>query len=73
MNVEKIRRDFPILQMNTGGRPIIYMDSASMALKPRQVIEAMDDYYFNYPSALGVASISSTPAWRRQGSMLEKR
>jgi len=53
MDVEKIRRDFPILQMNTGGKPIIYMDSASMALKPRQVIEAMDDYYFNYPSSAG--------------------
>ena len=53
MDVEKIRRDFPILQMNTGDRPIIYMDSASMALKPRQVIEAMDDYYFNYPSSAG--------------------
>ncbi|MBS3109087.1 aminotransferase class V-fold PLP-dependent enzyme [Candidatus Woesearchaeota archaeon] len=49
MNIEKIRQDFPVLGDKIKGRPVIYFDSACMALKPRQVIEAMNDYYLHYP------------------------
>lgn len=45
MNTDKIRKDFPILE-----KGIVYLDSACMSLKPRSVIEAMNDYYYNYPS-----------------------
>lgn len=45
MNLEKIRRDFPILE-----KGIIYFDNAAMTLKPDQVIRAMDDYYCNMSS-----------------------
>jgi len=44
---EKIREDFPIL------KDIIYLDSASTSLTPVQVIEAMNDYYFNYNANTG--------------------
>jgi cysteine desulfurase/selenocysteine lyase len=39
------RSDFPILQQTNRGKPLIYLDSASSAQKPRQVVEAMSDLY----------------------------
>jgi cysteine desulfurase/selenocysteine lyase len=53
MNVERIRRDFPILQREIKGKPIRYMDSACMTLKPRQVIDAIVEYYDNFPACAG--------------------
>ena len=47
MKTENIRADFPVL------KNIVYLDSACMSLKPRQVVEAMDDYYLNYPACSG--------------------
>ena len=41
-NVEAIRADFPILFREIHGRPLVYLDSASSAQKPKAVIEAMD-------------------------------
>jgi len=40
-DVERVRRDFPILSRQVYGRPLVYLDSAASAQKPRQVIEAM--------------------------------
>ncbi len=46
---EVIRADFPILgTMNAGGRPLVYLDSASTSQKPLAVIEAVDTYYREY-------------------------
>lgn len=53
MDIERIRSDFPILQREIKGKPIRYMDSACMSLKPRQVVEAMVQYYENYPACAG--------------------
>lgn len=53
MDLEKIRRDFPILQERISGKPIIYMDSACMSLRPVQVVEAMNEYYHNFPACAG--------------------
>jgi len=41
-----LRCDFPILQETNRGKPIIYLDSAASAQKPRQVITAMSDFYY---------------------------
>ena len=49
LNTEKIRADFNILSDKDGLKPI-YFDSACMSLKPKQVINAMNDYYLNYPA-----------------------
>lgn len=49
----KIRSDFPALQRKINGRSVVYLDSACMALKPRQVIDAMYDYYEKYPACAG--------------------
>lgn len=46
LNVNEIRKDFPILQRETnGGARIVYLDSTATSQKPLQVIEAMNDYY----------------------------
>jgi cysteine desulfurase/selenocysteine lyase len=53
MDTDRIRRDFPVLQRIIKGKPIRYMDSACMSLKPRQVIDAVVEYYENYPACAG--------------------
>lgn len=42
-----IRNDFPILDQEINGYPLVYLDSAATSQKPRQVIEAMEKYYKN--------------------------
>ena len=39
LDVEKIREDFPILSRPVYGRPLVYLDSAATAQKPRRVID----------------------------------
>ncbi|MBX3708447.1 MAG: cysteine desulfurase [Gammaproteobacteria bacterium] len=40
-----LRQDFPIFQEKERSKPIIYLDSAASAQKPRQVVNAMSDFY----------------------------
>jgi cysteine desulfurase / selenocysteine lyase len=40
-----LREDFPILKREVHGKPLVYLDSANTSQKPRQVLDAMDDYY----------------------------
>ncbi len=49
MDIQKIRSDFPSLQKKWNGRYPIYFDNACMTLKPKQVAEAMNEYYNEYP------------------------
>lgn len=44
-DVERIRRDFPILATRVNGRPLVYLDNAATTQKPRAVIEAIVRYY----------------------------
>jgi cysteine desulfurase/selenocysteine lyase len=44
-DVEKVRRDFPILSERVHGKPLVYLDSANTSQKPQAVLEAMDAYY----------------------------
>ncbi|MBO3839586.1 MAG: SufS family cysteine desulfurase [Thermoproteota archaeon] len=45
-----VREDFPIFKKIVNGRNLIYFDNAATTQKPRQVVEAIRDYYFNYNS-----------------------
>src|SRR6202046_951131 len=45
LNVEALRKDFPLLTRTVHDRPIVYLDSASSALQPQSVINAMGRYY----------------------------
>jgi cysteine desulfurase/selenocysteine lyase len=44
----KIRRDFPILDQEIHGHPLVYLDSASTSQKPQVVLDAIDTYYREY-------------------------
>ena len=53
----RIRKDFPILDRQVrGGQPLIYLDSANTSQKPRQVLEAMDDFYERHNANIHRAS-----------------
>ena len=47
-DVERVRADFPILRRNVRGCALTYLDNAATTQKPRQVIDALVDYYENY-------------------------
>ena len=45
-DVARIRKDFPILERTVrDGQPLIYLDSANTSQKPRQVLDALADFY----------------------------
>lgn len=46
LDVAKIRADFPILSRRVHGRPLVYLDNAATTQKPRQVIEAIANFYY---------------------------
>lgn len=46
-NVEDIRQDFPILQRDVYGRPLVYLDNAATTQKPHSVVEAISNEYFS--------------------------
>ncbi len=45
MNAELIKAQFPILNQEINGHPLVYLDSAATSQKPRAVIEAVQRYY----------------------------
>lgn len=51
--IDEIRDDFPILKRKIDDKPLIYLDSAATSQKPRQVIEAVSDFYLNCCSNIG--------------------
>ena len=44
-DVKRIREDFPILKQRIHGKPLVYLDNAATAQKPRQVVAAISDFY----------------------------
>jgi cysteine desulfurase/selenocysteine lyase len=47
-NINKIRRDFPILSRKISGKKLVYFDNAATSQKPKSVISSMVDYYENH-------------------------
>lgn len=45
LDVEALRKDFPILEQKVNDHPLVYLDSAASALKPRQVTSAIKEFY----------------------------
>jgi len=45
LNSQKLRQDFPILSKKINGKPLIYLDSGATSQKPKQVIDAISNYY----------------------------
>src|SRR5437667_10193845 len=48
LELERIREDFPILKRKVKGKRLVYLDNAETNQKPRQVIDALVDYYERY-------------------------
>ena len=59
-DVEKVRKDFPILSRTINGKPLIYLDNAATSQTPQQVIDVIADYYSNYNANIhrGVHTLS---------------
>ena len=45
LDAERLRADFPFLEELQNGLPVAFLDSAASTQKPRQVLEAMTDFY----------------------------
>jgi cysteine desulfurase/selenocysteine lyase len=67
MNVDRIREDFPILSQTIRGKPLVFLDSAASAQKPRAVIDAMrnamETQYANVHRGLHWMSERTTDAY----------
>ncbi|MBO0342182.1 cysteine desulfurase [Muricauda lutimaris] len=60
MDIQAIRKDFPILQREVNGKPLVYLDNAATSQTPQQVIDAIVDYYQRYNANIhrGVHTLS---------------
>jgi cysteine desulfurase/selenocysteine lyase len=67
LDVDAVRRDFPILERRVYDRPLVYLDSAASAQKPRPVLEVMDralcGYYSNVHRGVHRLSQEATAAF----------
>ncbi|WP_299133414.1 cysteine desulfurase [uncultured Tenacibaculum sp.] len=59
-SIEKIRADFPILNREVHGKPLVYFDNGATSQTPQIVIDAIVDYYSNYNANIhrGVHTLS---------------
>lgn len=48
LDIKKIRQDFPILERKINGKQLVYFDNAASSQKPRQVMEAVSEYYYQH-------------------------
>jgi len=45
LNIQKLRQDFPMLSRKVNGKRLVYLDNGATAQKPKQVIDAISNYY----------------------------
>ncbi|MDZ4320590.1 MAG: aminotransferase class V-fold PLP-dependent enzyme, partial [Phenylobacterium sp.] len=68
-DVEAVRAEFPILQRQVNGHPLVYLDSAASAQKPRAVISAMsramESSYANVHRGLHTLANETTEAFEQ--------
>jgi cysteine desulfurase/selenocysteine lyase len=60
LDVNKIRKDFPILSRKVNGKPLVYLDNAATSQTPQHVIDAIVEYYSKYNANIhrGVHTLS---------------
>jgi len=60
LDIQSIRKDFPILNRKVNGKPLVYFDNAATSQTPQQVIDVITHYYQNYNANIhrGVHSLS---------------
>ncbi|MGH7287124.1 MAG: aminotransferase class V-fold PLP-dependent enzyme [Myxococcota bacterium] len=66
----RVREEFPLLRRTQRGRPLVYLDSAATAQKPRSVIDAVSDFYANHYASIhrGVYELSETATLLYEGA-----
>ena len=66
-DVEAVRKDFPVLAREVHGRPLVFLDSAASAQKPRQVLEAervfVEEHYANVHRGVHTLSQEATDGY----------
>ena len=75
-DVNQLRKDFPILSREVNGQPLVYLDNAATSQTPRQVVEAISDYYYRYNANIhrGVHKLSqeATDAYEKARATIQK-
>ena len=75
-NVQKVRKDFPVLQQKVHGKPLVYLDNAATTQKPLAVLDALEHYYRHDNSNIhrGVHALSerATEAYERARGAAQK-
>lgn len=76
LDIETVREDFPILNREVNGKPLVYLDNAATSQTPKQVIDVIVNYYQNYNANIhrGVHSLSqeATDAYEIARSKIQK-
>ncbi len=76
LDIEAIRREFPILSREVHGRPLVYLDNAATSQTPKPVIDTIVDYYSRYNANIhrGVHTLSqeATDAYEQSRLLLQK-
>ncbi len=70
MDVKAIREQFPILNQEINGHPLVYLDSSATSQKPVSVIKAVEDYYKQYNSNVhrGVHTLGTRATDKYEGA-----
>ena len=76
LDIQAIRKDFPILQREVNGKPLVYLDNAATSQTPQQVIDVIVDYYQRYNANIhrGVHTLSqeATDAYEAARQKIQK-
>jgi Selenocysteine lyase len=70
INIESIRQDFPILQREVYGKPLIYFDNGATTQKPRCMVESITEQYYSVNANVhrGVHFLSQQATELHEGS-----
>jgi cysteine desulfurase/selenocysteine lyase len=76
LDVEAVRRQFPVLQTIVHGKPLVYLDSAASAQKPQAVIDAerevYEHYYANIHRGVHKLSVLATDAYEKARARVQR-
>ena len=76
INLNKIRKDFPILNEKVNGKGLIYLDNAATSQKPKEVIDSLVSYYEKYNSnvhrGVHTLSIKATDEFEKSRIKIQK-
>ena len=76
LDIAAVRKDFPILKREVNGKPLVYLDNAATSQTPKQVINAIVDYYSRYNANIhrGVHTLSqeATDAYEQARRKLQR-